>query len=203
MFHTYSDPSNTGIVCVFNVKGKKNICYRNLTDLEKICSSTWRELEAIQFSLLSSVKQFENKCIFMYTDNFATQQIIKCESNKSHVHSLALNIFNLTFVHNIRLEDLWVGREYNKEADKFSKTIDFNDWCTTQHLIDILEQPWGKISIDRFALDINRKSKGFNSKYLCPETEDINDFLFDWSNEANLLVLPTYLVPRAIKHFLK
>ena len=203
MFHIHSDASNTGVACVFDVKGKKNICYRNLTDLEKTFSSTWRELEAIRFFSLSSVKQFENKCIFWYTDNFAAQQIIKCGSNKTHIHSLALNIFNLTFDHNIHLEVFWLVREYNKEADKISKTIDFDDWCTTHHLINILEQRWGKISIDRFASDIKRKSKRFNSRYLCPETERINVFSFDWSKETNLLVPPTHLVPRAIKHFLK
>ena len=143
-FHVHSDASNTGIACVFDVRGKRNICYRNLTDLEKTFSSTWRELEAIRFSLLSSIKQFKNKCIFWYTDNFATQQVIKCGSNKAHIHSLTLNIFNLTFNHNIHLEVFWVGREYNKEADKISKTIDFDDWYTTQRLINILEQGWGK-----------------------------------------------------------
>ena len=59
LFHVHSDASNTGIACVFDVRGKKNICYRNLTDLEKTFSSTWRELEAIRFlySLrLSSLK---------------------------------------------------------------------------------------------------------------------------------------------------
>ena len=101
-FHVHSDASNTGIACVFDIRGKRNICYRNLTDLEKTFSSTWRELEAIRFSLLSSIKQFKNKCIFWYTDNFATQQIIKCGSNKTHIHSLAFNhIFNLTFNHNM------------------------------------------------------------------------------------------------------
>ena len=73
MFHVHSDASNAGIACVFDAKGNKNICYWSLTDLEKTFSSTWRELEAIWFSLLSSVKQFENKFIFWYTDNFATQ----------------------------------------------------------------------------------------------------------------------------------
>ena len=143
LFHVHSDASNTGIACVFDVREKKNICYRNLTDLENTFSSTWCELEAIRFSLLSSIKQFENKCIFWYTDNFATQQIIKCGSNKTHIHLPALHIFNLTFDHSIHLEVFWVGREYNKEANKVSKTIDFDDWCTTQHLINILEQRWG------------------------------------------------------------
>ena len=86
LFHVHSDASNTGIACVFSVRGKRNICYRNVTDLEKTFSSTWRELEAIRFSLLSLIKQFESKCIFWYTDNFATQQI-KCGSNKTHIYS--------------------------------------------------------------------------------------------------------------------
>ena len=85
-------------------------------------------IEAIRFSLVSSIKQFENKCIFWYIDNFTTQQIIKCGSNKTHIQSLALNIFNLTFDRNIHLEVYSVGRECNKEADKISKTIDFDDW---------------------------------------------------------------------------
>ena len=140
---------------------------------------------------------------FWHTDNFATQQIIKCVSHKTHNLSLALNIFNLTFDHKIHLEIFWVGREYNKKADKISKIIDFDDWYTTQPLINILEQRWGKISINRFASDINRKSKKFNSRYLCPETESINAFSIGWSNEVNLLMPPTYLIPRAIKHFLK
>ena len=140
LFHVHSDVSNRGIACVFDVRGKKNICYRNLTDLKRTLGSTWREIEAVRFCFLSSIKQFENKCIFWYTDNFAAQQIIKCGSNKKHIHSLALNIFNLTFDHNIHLEVFWVGREYKKETDDISKTIDFDDWSTIQHLINILDQ---------------------------------------------------------------
>ena len=33
--------------------------------------------------------------------------------------------------------------------------------------------------------------------------QQINAFSVELSNEANLLVPPTYLIPRAIKHFLK
>ena len=112
--HVHSGASNTGIACVFDVRGEKTICYRYLTDLEKTFRSTWRKLEAIRFSLLSLIKQFENKCIFWYTDSFATQQIIKCGSNKTHMHSLGLNIFNLPFDHNKHLEVFLVGREYDK-----------------------------------------------------------------------------------------
>ena len=52
LFHVHSDASNTGIACVFNVRGKRNICFRNVTDLEKTFSSTWCKLEAIRFFVL-------------------------------------------------------------------------------------------------------------------------------------------------------
>ena len=86
LYHFHSDASNTGIACVLDVRGKENICYRNRTNLEKTFSFTWCELEATRFSFLSSIKQFENKCIFIYRDDFATLQIISCGSNKSHIH---------------------------------------------------------------------------------------------------------------------
>ena len=133
-------------------KGREKYLLQKSHWFRKTSSSTWLELEAIRFSLLPLIKQFENKCIFWYTDNFATQQIIECGSNITY--SLALNIFNLAFDHNIHLEVFLVGRDYNKEVNKISKTTDSNDWNTTYHLINILVQHWVKISIDRFASNI-------------------------------------------------
>ena len=42
----------------------------------------------------------------------------------------------------------------------------------------------------------------FNSRYLCPETEGVNAFSLDWSNEFNLIVSPVYLISKTIHHFL-
>ena len=80
--------------------------------------------------------------------------------------------------------------------------MDNDDWVTTSNLIDIIERRWGNITIDRFASDKNRKSKRLNSRYLCPETEGVNAFSLDWSNEFNLLVPPVYLISKTIHHFL-
>ena len=83
-----------------------------------------------------------------------------------------------------------------------SKNTDNDEWVTTSNLIDIKERKWGKITIYRFASDKNRKSKRFNSSYLCPETDGVNLFSLDWSNDFNLLVLPIYLSSKIIHHFL-
>ena len=42
----------------------------------------------------------------------------------------------------------------------------------------------------------------FNSRYLCPETEGVNAFSLDWSNEFNFPVPPVYLIIKTIHHFL-
>ena len=86
--------------------------------------------------------------------------------------------------------------KYNTQADALSKNMNNDDWVTTSNLIYIIERKWGKITIDRFASDKNRKSKRFNSIYLCSETEGVSAFSLDWSNEFKLLVPP---VDRIIK----
>ena len=79
----YSDASNSGLASVYREKGKANICYKSFSDQEKFQSSTWRELEAIRFSLNSSKNKFENKTIFWYTDNYACSLITRKGSQQT------------------------------------------------------------------------------------------------------------------------
>ena len=50
----YSDASNNGLASVYKDKGKSFLCYKNFNKIEKKQSSTWRELEAIHYSLKPS-----------------------------------------------------------------------------------------------------------------------------------------------------
>ena len=77
-----------------------------------------------------------------------------------------------------------------------------DNWVTTSNLIYIIERKWGKITIDRFASDKNRKSKRFNSIYLYSETEGVSAFSLDWSNEFKILVPPVDCIIKTIYHFL-
>jgi len=197
----YSDASDTGIASFFNDKGKINICYKNLDESEKQKSSTWRELEAIRYSLLSCKNNFKNQSVQWYTDNFACTSIIRKGSNKSHLHKLALDIFNIKVENNILFHIKWLPREENQIADKLSKDIDYDDWYITKDLLKTLEDKCGKITIDRFASFENRKTKRYNSKFINPETEGVNAFNYDWSHENNLLVPPVFLLPKTINHF--
>ena len=187
---------------VYKEKGKPNICYKSFSDQEKSESSTWRELEAIQFYLNSSKYKFENKTIFWYTDNYACSLITRKGSNKARLDGLALEIHETSSTHNTDLNVCCIPREENKEANRLSKQVDYDDWLITKDLVKMLTNKWSKVSIDRFASHTNKKTQRFNSKYICPGSEGVNAFSVDWSNKNNLLVPPVYLIPKTIKHFM-
>ena len=48
----------------------------------------------------------------------------------------------------------------------------------------------------------NCKSKKFDSRYLCPETEGVNASSLYCSNEFNLFILPVSFMRKTIQHFL-
>ena len=60
----------------------------------------------------------------------------------------------------------------------------------------------GKISVDRFSSDKSIKCSKFHSKFLRPNTETVNAFSSDWSNENDILAPPIFLIPEAFKYFL-
>ena len=65
----YSDASNTGLASVYKENGKLNMCIKNLNFIEETKSSTWREFEAIRFSLDSMKNLLRKKHIKWHTDN--------------------------------------------------------------------------------------------------------------------------------------
>ena len=147
--------------------------------------------------------ELKNKFVKWHTDNYACSIVAKKGSNKNLLQELALKIFDTTAKNNISLDVCWIPRENNELADKFSKEIDYDDWYVTPELFELLTpRRWGKVSIDRFASEKNCKTLRFNSKRICPNTEGVDAFTFDWGNEVNWLVPPVYLIWKTINHFL-
>ena len=96
------------------------MCKKNFNFMEETNSSTWRELEAIRYSLDSAKNLLRNKHVKQHTDNYASSIIAKSGSNKRELEELAIEIFNITFKHNIRFDISWIPRKGNELADKFS-----------------------------------------------------------------------------------
>ena len=110
------------------------------------------------------------------------------EVTRKNARKFAPNLFEITSTSNIKLSVFWIPRKYNTQVGALSKNMENNHWVTISKLIDFIHRSWSNIMIDIFASDKKRKSKRFNSRYLCPKTEGVNIFSLDWSNKLNLLV---------------
>ena len=162
--------------------------------------STWRELYAIKFALMSFREFLKDKNLIWSTDNYGASCIVEKGSNKEHLQDLSESIFEICKKGGISFSIKWIPREFLSFADMLSKQPDYDDWETTPEFFDYISSIWGPFSIDRFADDSNHKLQRFNSKYYCVDTEGVDAFRFSWENENNFLVPPVYLVPRVLKH---
>ena len=61
------------------------MCKENFNFTGKTKSSTWREFEAISYSLDSIKNLLRNKHVKWHTDNYASNIIPKSESNKKEL----------------------------------------------------------------------------------------------------------------------
>ena len=70
-YQAFSDASGTGLAAHIDIYGEEKVAYKNFMVDETKLSSTWRELYAIYFSLLSFKDFLIGKKIQWHTDNFA------------------------------------------------------------------------------------------------------------------------------------
>ena len=109
-----------------------------------------------------------NKHVNWHTDNYASSIAAKSGSNKRELQDLAIKIYDITFTHNIKFDILWIPRKSNESTDKYSKTIDYDDWYVTPDLFKMLTvKRWGVAMIDRFVTEKNQKIMRFNPKHVC------------------------------------
>ena len=189
---SYSDASETGCGSLLSVDN--TICHRTWKPHESSKSSTWRELTAIHYGLCSFLPILRNKSVFWFSDNQSLVHIPQFGSQKTYLKTIALNIYSVCLLNGISITLQWAPRSENVDADVVSKLIDYDDWCTADHLFSFLNQLWGPQTIDRFANDQNNELPRFNSLFWTPGREHVNPFFRDWARESNWLVSPVYLI---------
>ena len=122
-------------------------------------SSTFRELKAIFYVLLSYVAQLKHKRVKVFTDNQGAARIVAVGSSKSHLQALAMDIFNLCLANSIVLEAQWIPRSLNERADLLSRFIDkaifyvllSYDWSINPSVFGyfrLVDAKWGRPSLN-------------------------------------------------------
>ena len=89
----------------------------------------------------------------------------------------------------MKLEVEWIPRKMNHYADYLSIVIYHDDWQITPGLFKYIDHKWGPYTIDRFARNSDSKIRRFNSKYLCPNTEQVNAFATHWGRRITFWCL--------------
>ena len=137
-----------------------------------------------------------------YTDNEGVATIVKSESNKVHLHKLAMEIFSLSKEHDIAIDMEWIPRSDNEVADYLSKIVDFDDWGVKDSYFQTVNSIWGPFTVDCFANSVNAKVPRFYSLFFQPGCLGVDALAFDWGGENCWLVPPVYLIPRVFVRFL-
>ena len=197
---SYSDASS--VACGAFIAGSNAVCHRMWNEFEIKQSSTWRELKAIYFSLLSFRLLLSGKSVKCHSDNQAAVRIIEVGSPNANLHDIAHDIFTFCHVNRVTLTPQWIPRNLNLYADTISKKIDYDDWSTTPEFFAYLDGVWGPHTVDRFASQKNAQLIRFNSRFYVPGTETIDAFSVSWADENNWLVPPVHCVTRVIQHMI-
>lgn len=195
-----SDASSVACAAIMKIDDSIYTSHKNFSVSEANMSSTWRELEAVSFSLQSFASMLQGRVVHWETDNQAVSFIVAKGSRKVHLQKLAVSIYFLCRRNNIHLNLNWIPRDLNTVADEMSKFVDYDDWRTSDGFFNHLRSRWGPFTIDRFANQKNTKTVRYNALFWDPACEAVDAFTQDWSNEANWLVPPVFLVPKVLCH---
>ena len=179
---TYSDASQTGCAAVISPcpDRQKVIVQREFSPQEAKTSSTYRELITVYTGIKNATSILQNNVVRWNTDSKNIISIVRKGSMKLPLHNIAMKIFQLTRKHNIQLSMTWLRRCYNKEADYFSRVIDYDDWGVHPKWFAHICKNFGVMAVDRFADPWNAKCSRFNSRFYWEEAEAVDAFTQDW-----------------------
>ena len=195
----YSDTSGTGCGG-YVVELGPEVSHGQWSVDQATCSSTWRELRAVDHVLRSFAPKLKGHTVKWLSDNQNVVQIIQYGSKKPHLQDGAMSIFETCFQHSIKLVMNWVPRSENEVADYISKLRDFDDWKVNPIMFQCLSKAWGPFTVDCFTSDYNCQLLRFHSKFYVPNAEAVDTFTVNWSGETCWLVPPLYLVGHALLH---
>ena len=160
----YSDASGMGYAG-YTVEHGPAIVHGQWLSWEVEQSSTWRELRAMGQVLQSFAQKLSGERIRWLTDNQNVVSNLLYNSKKPLLQKESLKIFQVSLVHQIKLEPEWVPREDNQLADYWSKVIDHDDWMIHPDVFAQLDHMWGPYTVDRFSNGYNRQVNRFNSRF--------------------------------------
>ena len=198
-FFVYSDASQTGCGSIITMNDSL-LCHKMWLPHESVQSSTWRELAAIEFAILSFTELLKGSHVKWFTDNQTAAKIVEVGSMHSELQKIAVRIFTICLNNAIKLDIQWIPRDLNTKADYVSRLIDLDDWEISNTWFKYLNSLWGPHTIDCFANYYNNKLPRFFSRFWNPNSSGIDFFVQNLANENCWAVPPVSLVAQALHY---
>ena len=162
-------------------------------------SSTFRELKAMYYVLLSYADQLRNKRVKIFTDNQGTARIVPVGSPNPHLQAIALDIFQICTTYGIIINSQWIPWYLNERADILSRFVDKDDWSISPAVFRVIDAKWGPHTIDRFPSHYNAQTPRYNSKFASPGCSGVDALAQDWSRDNNWICPPVGLIIHSVR----
>jgi len=151
-----------------------------------VLSSTYRELYAVYFMILTFKVTLSGRWVRIQADNRSLYFIAsKGSSSCMFIHALLIKLFWLCAEFNIRWDMIWLPREMNQWADDLSKEEDQDDWFLDPKFWAVIQARFGPFTCDMFASGANALLDSFCALYWCPGVSYVDCFSGNWS-QGNL-----------------
>ena len=116
---------------------------------------------------------------------------------------LAVDLWNWCLEHQIHTEDQYIPGVLNVRADRESRVMsDPHDWKLDPKVFAELNQLWGPLEVDLFALRLTAQLPRFYSWRPDPHAEATDAFLQDWTLVQGFAFPPFALIGRCLRKLL-
>ena len=174
-----------------------------LTEDDQGESSTFRELRALEMALQARGESLHGQLVHWVSDSQSAVTILTVGSMKPRCHAVAVHIWDLVHLHNIRLSCVWMPHTSTEimVADDLSTNFDTSEYKLSRNDFGMLSQSFGPFCLDLFASPFSYLFKPFCSRFLCKDAVAVDAFTIDWGSLTNSLFHPPVgLVTRVLKH---
>jgi hypothetical protein len=139
-FHIFCDASETGFGGHLTTGSEDEPVetYGSWSYDEKVQSSTWRELEAVNRTMRSVIGYLNGKVVRVYTDNKNVPHILRVGSRKIILHEKVMSVHKLCLQNSLKINAVWILRESNDKTDNLSRKSDCDDWEIENFIVKYL-----------------------------------------------------------------
>ena len=197
-----SDASDSATGAWLRTKDGMRMAREDLSEDERLTSSTLRELLGIERGLVAfGAGSFLNgQTVQWRTDSQAAFFALRRGSGKLWIDEVVKRIHGFCVGHGICLVPLWVPRTANEFADWLSKVEDDSDYALDRRIFDGVAEFWGPFDVDRFASRHNALCSRFNARWYCRDAEAVDAFTQDWSGDNNWVNPPFSQMGKVLSH---